>query len=234
MHASTTKPTTVNDKAAKVHLIKDMENIQKEAANAVQKVSTSKTKSERGSSEKVSPKSEISPAPMEAKKQANSKKQDVAVEEESATTESAPQSATARNGCKNIRPTGMPGVAVKKTKSSVEGSAPRDYTRRPEPEKGNKRKRVSDDGDLGPNKKPAIEDRYITKPKVCWSLMWDFSASTNLLQARRPVSTAVIDITEIDSVPPPTTVIAIGDMAPLYRPVSTLQMAPIDLEDDEL
>jgi hypothetical protein len=49
------------------------------------------------------------------------------------------------------------------------GSAPRNHTRQPEYQGGNKRKRLEHDDGPWPLKKPAIEGRYIARPKVCYS-----------------------------------------------------------------
>lgn len=57
-------------------------------------------------------------------------------------------------------------IAGGRRKTIGGGSAPRNHARQPKPEKDNKRKRVGDDGELAPKKKPAAEGRYIARPKV--------------------------------------------------------------------
>jgi hypothetical protein len=60
-------------------------------------------------------------------------------------------------------------VYTKRRDNTGGGSAPRNHTRQPESQSGNKRKRFEHDDGSMPVKKSAIEGRYISRPKVCSS-----------------------------------------------------------------
>jgi hypothetical protein len=331
-HSSITKPTTVNGKAAKVHLTQETQKFQEKVADAAETALFSKTKSDRCSSKKASAKSENSPTPAEPEKQAKAKKEAAVEKAKPEPKDTAPKRRDAPDGRKNIRPAGMPGVATKVVKKSSQnavdaededdsesdttssdeiehhppkkwkasssrkksyksnefvmddeeessapptnqtvrsskskskskepqdgrtegtlqkegidlknmvprgsrrstggGSAPRNHARQPQSEEGNKRKHVGNYGEFAPKKKPAIEDRYIAKPKVRHLFLSHFSTSTNLTQTRRPMPALVIDMMEIGSVPAPAVPMAASKPISLYRP-----LPKIDRDDDEL
>jgi hypothetical protein len=152
---------------------------EKELGTAVQDQSPLLNTSESSKSKKTPSDSERSSAVAKLKRRTPQEKEVVAQKAKSPSNGTVSSRLDVPDGRKNIRPAGMPGVAVTR-KYTGGGSTPRNHACQPQPEQGNKRKRVGDHGELGPNKKPAIEGRYIAKPKVCRILLSPFSASSNL------------------------------------------------------
>jgi hypothetical protein len=118
-------------------------------------------------------------------------------------------------------------------KTTGGGSAPRNHSRSSEPTGGNKRKRGRDEDSL-PNKKIAIQGRYIARPKVCSSCIARVKTTTNLSQNRRSLPTNDYGLMDIDSLPAPAAPATLMDNASSSCTLGVLGLGAVDWDDDDL